>query len=247
MRIGMLALLLMLWVSPACSQERIGEVRMFRDRAGEPGEQVTEFRPQDRRMHFLVKLARLKFGNLDFQVRYVGEQTTEGDEIEIARADFGALTAEQIKTHVELPQDWPLGRYRLDVLMNGEVIGRHRYIVSPSWSEQIIGYWALYADRGGEPAGAPIERFPSSQRVLHFEAQTTGYIKRGAQLTFRLLDSDGDEISASDFRIEPDSPVFNILTYRVSLPQDWPAGTYRIEAFSGRRLLGAHEFEIVDR
>lgn len=247
MRIGMLALLLVLWIGQAWSQESVREIQMFRDSGGEPGEAVTEFRPQDRKMHFRVELARLEFGNLNFQVRYIGEETTEGNEIEIATADFGALTADQITTHVELPQDWPLGRYRLEVLKDGAVIGTHRYIVTPPWATQVIGYWALFADQGGEPAGEPIERFPSSQRVLHFQAQTTGYIKRGALLTFRLLDPDGDDVSTSDFRIEPDSPVFNILTYQVSLPQDWPPGTYRIEAFSGKRLLGAHEFDIVDR
>lgn len=247
MRVWILAVLLALWVGQAWSQEQVRGVQMFRDRGGEPGDLVTEFRPQDRKMHFNVELARLEFGNLDFQVRYIGEETTEGNEIEIATAEFGALTAGEITTHVELPQDWPLGRYRLEVLMDGKVIGTHRYIVSPTWAEQVIGYWALYADQGGEPVGEPIERFSSRQRVLHFQAQTTGYIRRGAQLTFQLLDPDGDEVSTSDFRIEPDSPVFNILTYQVTLPQDWPPGTYRIQAFSGKRLLGAHEFPIVGR
>lgn len=247
MRVWILAVLLALTIGEACSQELVRQVQMLRDRDGEPGEVVTEFRPQDRKKHFRVELDQLALGSRTFQVRYIAEEIADGKEIVVATADVGSLVASEINAHVELPNDWPIGRYRVELLMDGNAIGAHRYIVSPTWSEQVIGYWALYGDRAGEPAGEPIERFRSSQRMLHFQAQTTGYIKRGARLTFQLLDPDGGEVDSTELPIEPDSEVFNILTYQVALPQDWPPGTYRIQAFSGKRLLGAHEFAIVGR
>ncbi|MCU0753772.1 MAG: hypothetical protein MUE46_01450 [Xanthomonadales bacterium] len=176
----------------------------------------------------------------------MGEETAAGSDWEVAKADFGALVADQITTHVVLPQDWPIGRYRLDLLMGGQVIGTHRYIVTPPWAEQIVGAWTLYADQDGEPGGE-VERFQRSQRMLHFEAQTTGYIKRGASLTWRLLNPDGAEVLSTPYSLELDSPVFNILTYQVSYREDWPVGRYQVQLLSGRRLLGAHDFDIVAR
>lgn len=228
------------------AQGSIKQVLMFRDDRGNPGVEVGEFRPEDRKKHFRIQLGKLELGRRRFEVRYMGEETAAGSDWEVAKADFGALMADQVTTHVELPQDWPIGRYRVDLLMDGRVIGGHRYVVTPPWAEQIVGAWTLYADADGEP-GAEIERFRSSQRILHFEAQTTGYVKRGARLLWRLLDPDGDEVLNTELVLEPDSPVFNILTYQVSLPQDWPPGRYQVQLLSGRRLLGAHDFDIVAR
>lgn len=246
MRVWILALLLTMGLGDLAAQELVRKVQMYRDRHGDPGEAVGEFRPQDRRQHFHVELGEMQVGNRSFQVRYIAQETTDGNEIEVARADFDGLLASEITTHVELPQDWPLGRYRLEVLMEDRVIGTHPYIVTPTWAEQIVGYWSLHADRDGE-AGDEVERFRASQRTLHFQAQTSGYIRRGARLSFQLLGPDGAEVNTYAFAIEPDSPVFNILTYQVSLPENWPSGRYRVQLLSGRRLLGAHEFEIVGR
>lgn len=228
------------------AQASIQQVQMFRDDQGSPGVEVTEFRPEDRKKHFGIGLGKLELGRRRFEVRYVGEETAAGSDWQIAQADFGALMADQVTTHVELPQDWPIGRYRLDLLMDGQVIGSHRYLVSPPWAEQIVGAWTLYADQDGAP-GAEVESFANTQRTLHFEAQTTGYIKRGALLTWRLLDPDADEVLSTELEVDADSAVFNILTYQVSLPEDWPVGRYRVMLLSGRRLLGAHEFDISDR
>jgi hypothetical protein len=228
------------------AQGSIKQVQMFRDRNGDPGAEVSEFRPEDRKKHFRIELGKLELGARRFEVRYVGVETAAGSDWQIAQADFGALVADQVTTHVELPQDWPIGRYRVELLMGGQPVGSHDYIVTPPWAEQIVGAWTLYTDQGGEP-GSEVQEFPRTQRKLHFEAQTTGYVKRDAQLIWRLLDPDGDEVLSTDYQLEPDSPVFNILTYQVSLPRDWPVGRYQVQLLSGRRLLGAHDFDIVAR
>lgn len=239
--------LLLLVASLAQAEVRIESVTLYRDAGGEPGAEVASFELTDLKQHFLIRLSELKLGQHQFQVRFLAKETTQGDNVEVAKVDLEALIANQISTHVELPREWPLGRYQLEVRMDGKAIGRHDYIISPPWSEQSVGAWTLYGDDGAENATAEVlESFPSTQRTLHFEAQTNGYIARNIELRWRLGTAEGEEIVVIPQAIDSAAEVFNTVTAKVSLPQDWPPGSYVISLSEGERELGQKSFQVVD-
>lgn len=229
----------------------IEKVSMHADAGGEPGAEVSLFAPEARTQHFKIKLDELKVGSHDYTVEFWMVDTFEGGEEKLTEFKSNGLIANEITTNVTLPRDWPTGWFRLDVLMDGQKIGTHRYVVSQPWEKQSVTIWKLYQDDGQGGAGQQVEQFSARDRQQHFEIQSSGYLKRGAQLQIvytALATSAGNgiQVQTVDYTVPNDDSVFNILTSNVSLPRDWPVGTYEIALYEGKRQLGAHRYQIVE-
>jgi hypothetical protein len=155
------------------------------DGQGGPGETVTFFEPTDRRFHAEVKLNRVKTGLTGKLVWLAVDAGGQQDTV-IAEADLSSLVANTINGQVELPQDWPLGRYRLEVYLDGELAHSHEFQVqkgseeggepltsgqeSPAQAasseigagdEIELEYWRTVKDsQHAEDLGAYLERYP---------------------------------------------------------------------------------------
>ena len=44
--------------------------------------------------------------------------TSAGQNVEVAQKEFTGMAVNSIKAQVELPSDWPTGKYRLDIYLN---------------------------------------------------------------------------------------------------------------------------------
>ena len=60
---------------------------------------------------------------------WVAVDTSGGQNIDIAESEFTALAANIINGEVELPDDWPVGAYRLDIYLNDEVAKSVEFVV----------------------------------------------------------------------------------------------------------------------
>lgn len=226
----------------------IESVTLMQDNGGEPGSAVATFAPSDRVQHFSIKLDGLQVGSHDFLIEFWADETVSGKNQKVTEVKTSALLANTVTANLSLPNDWPMGWYRVDVKMDGASIGSHRYVVSKPWAQQSVVSWTLYQDgNGGE--GTEVEAFSPDDLVQHFEMQTDGYLKRGAKLKIVYTAVDTSEgknlqVQAVDYAVPNDASVFNILTSYISLPNPWPAGTYQIAVFEGSRLLGKHAYEI---
>jgi ABC-type glycerol-3-phosphate transport system substrate-binding protein len=86
--------------------------------ASEGGPAVTSFKPTDHIFYAAVELNRIDAG-LTAKTVWTAVDTTNGQNIEIAQKEFSSLAANLIKAQVELPRDWPTGKYKLDIFLNG--------------------------------------------------------------------------------------------------------------------------------
>ncbi len=110
----------------------IESVTLLADAEGEPGEAIEVFIPSDKVQHFEINLDGTEFGNKEFVVEFWAVETSAGENIKISEFKSEALVANTITAKVSLPREWPVGLYRLDVKMDGEVIGSHEYdVVEP--------------------------------------------------------------------------------------------------------------------
>lgn len=89
------------------------------DGKGAPGEQTNSFGPSDRTIHCVVELAESRPGT---KIKYswwaVEAEGAQNDKIE----DFEYTTRPQDKIvhgHLTMPEDWPPGKYRVEVFVNG--------------------------------------------------------------------------------------------------------------------------------
>lgn len=86
----------------------------------EGGEAVTSFSPTDRIFYAAIELNRIETG-LTAKTVWTAVDTAGGQNVEIAQKEFSSLAANIIKAEVELPRDWPAGKYKLDISLNGTI------------------------------------------------------------------------------------------------------------------------------
>ncbi|HZY45873.1 MAG TPA: hypothetical protein VFF70_14125 [Anaerolineae bacterium] len=79
---------------------------------------MTTFSPADHIIYAAIELSRIETG-LTAKVVWTAVDTSAGQNIEVAQKEFTSLAVNVIQAQVELPQDWPTGKYKLDVYLNG--------------------------------------------------------------------------------------------------------------------------------
>lgn len=102
----------------------------------------------------------------------------------------------------------------------------------------------LQLDDDGEP-GDVVDAFNADDRVQHFniELDETKIGQHEWVVEFWAQSTDaGDEIKVSDFHT--DGLIANTIDAMVSLPRDWPVGTYRLDVKMDGTSIGTHEYHV---
>jgi hypothetical protein len=114
----------------------IKQVHMARDNGkGGPGEETDTFGPTDRMIHCVVELAE---PNPGMKIRYSwwvveaeGEQNEKVQNEKIEDIDYTTRPDDRIvHGHLTVPDDWPQGKYKVDVYVNGNLEQSVEYNVS---------------------------------------------------------------------------------------------------------------------
>ena len=114
----------------------IESVTLRADDNGEPGEVVEVFIPTDQVQHFDIKLDEVTVGKHEYLVEFWAVDTTAGQDIRIMDFPTESLLANTINAKVSLPREWPVGLYRLDVMLDGKKIGSFEYDVLEPEAEE---------------------------------------------------------------------------------------------------------------
>ena len=100
----------------------IQDVHMAKDNGrGAPGDETLSFAPNDRTVHCVVKLKEAKRGTaMKFSWWIVDADGTKNQKIK--DIDYTTRTLENVvHGHLSLPQDWPIGKYKVQVFVNGDL------------------------------------------------------------------------------------------------------------------------------
>ena len=103
--------------------EFISEIRMSKDDgSGDPqDEAITVFSPSDRTIHCVVKLKGSDAGTKMKFSWWIIDAGGEKNE-RIKEIDYTTREMENVvHGHLSFPQDWPKGKYKVDVYVNGNV------------------------------------------------------------------------------------------------------------------------------
>lgn len=108
----------------------IEEIHMARDDGnGDPGEETDTFSPSDRTIHCVVRLAEAKSKTkLKFSWWIVEAEGSENQKIKDIEYTTRVLE-NVVHAHLTLPQDWPTGKYKVEVYVNGNLEGTVGYTV----------------------------------------------------------------------------------------------------------------------
>jgi len=111
------------------SGSAIKEIHMAKDDGGKPGEESATFEPGDRTIHSVATLKEAKSGtSMKFSWWIVDADGTQNQKIK--DIDYTTRTLENIiHGHLTLPQDWPKGKYKVQVYVNGNLDKTVNYTV----------------------------------------------------------------------------------------------------------------------
>jgi hypothetical protein len=114
---------------PANADVYVDQISMAKDKDGEPGDTTTSFDAGDRTIHCVAKLNKAKAGT---QMKFVWiavdvEKIKSG---EFKTIDYTTNSFENIvHGHLTYPEDWPKGRYKVEVWVNGALDKSIQYSV----------------------------------------------------------------------------------------------------------------------
>jgi hypothetical protein len=91
------------------------------DGTGQPGDVVTSFIPTDHILHVHADLDQMVV-NPNAHVTWTAVDTTAGSNIAIADASLNGAIANSFDSQLSLPQDFPVGTYRVDFYMEGQLL-----------------------------------------------------------------------------------------------------------------------------
>jgi hypothetical protein len=100
----------------------ISEIHMAKDDgSGDPGDEVSSFGPGDRTIHCVTRLKDAKSGTqMKFSWWIVDADGAKNEKIK--DINYTTKSFENVvHGHLTLPQDWPKGKYKVEVYVNGEL------------------------------------------------------------------------------------------------------------------------------
>ena len=100
----------------------IEKIHMAKDNGrNAPGDETSSFSPDDRTIHCVVKLKKAQRGTaMKFSWWIVDADGSQNQKIK--DIDYTTRTLENIvHGHLTLPQEWPSGKYKVQVFVNGDL------------------------------------------------------------------------------------------------------------------------------
>lgn len=100
----------------------IKEIHMAKDNGnGAPGDETDSFAPGDRTVHCVASLKQSKSGTaMRFSWWIVDADGSKNQKIK--DIDYTTRALENIvHGHLTLPQDWPVGKYKVQIYVNGDL------------------------------------------------------------------------------------------------------------------------------
>jgi hypothetical protein len=104
------------------SGEFIKDIHMAKDNgSGAPGDETESFAASDRTVHCVATLKQAKAGTkMKFAWWIVDAEGSKNQKIK--EIDYSTKPLENIvHGHLTLPQDWPIGKYKCQVFVNGDL------------------------------------------------------------------------------------------------------------------------------
>ena len=113
------------------SSGAISDIHMAKDNGrGAPGDETNTFSPGDRTVHCLAKLRSPKEGiRIKFSWWIVDAQGTKDEKIK--EIDYTTESGDSVvHGHLTLPRDWPKGKYKCEVYVDGVLDKTIEYYVT---------------------------------------------------------------------------------------------------------------------
>ncbi|MGB9178879.1 MAG: hypothetical protein WCB68_06470 [Pyrinomonadaceae bacterium] len=115
--------------SSSSSGVHLDDLYMAKNDNGKAGEKTTSFSPSDHRIYAVGKLSNSDSGTKIKFVWYAVDAGNANNE-KIQEINYETKILEnQVSGHLELPKDWPTGKYKVEAYVNGNLEKTVEYTV----------------------------------------------------------------------------------------------------------------------
>jgi hypothetical protein len=117
--------------TPASTKVEISSVHMARDNGSEqPGDEADTFSPSDRIIHCVIQLSDSQAGTT-IKFKWIGVDAGVLKGHLIKELEYTTKAQEtKVNAHLTLQQDWPVGSYKVDIYLNGQLARTITYKVA---------------------------------------------------------------------------------------------------------------------
>jgi hypothetical protein len=107
----------------------ISNITMAKDKNGEPGDETNTFQPGDHMVHCLATLRNPKPGT---RIKFSWWMVDAGGSKNqlIKEIDYTTGNDKVVHGHLSVPRDWPTGKYKCDVYVDGVLDRTVEYYVA---------------------------------------------------------------------------------------------------------------------
>jgi uncharacterized protein involved in high-affinity Fe2+ transport len=103
---------------------------MIDDGNGKPGDEVDSLEPTDHKVHFQVELSGNVAVGDKIKFTYTAVEIDQGKNLKVLDVDVTADKSDHIvSSNVSVQKDWPVGKYKVDLSINGKPAGSFDYDV----------------------------------------------------------------------------------------------------------------------
>lgn len=107
----------------------ISKITMAKDKNGDPGDETNTFKPTDRTVHCLATLRNPKEGTRIKFSWWIVDAPGHKNEL-VKEIDYTTGNDKVVHGHLTLPRDWPTGKYKCDVYVDGVLARTVEYYVA---------------------------------------------------------------------------------------------------------------------
>lgn len=107
---------------------KLKSVVMCRKYNGDAVDITTTFKPTDLKIHCVTKLNRV--ATVTARSVWIAVDAGGVKNYKIVEASLPKQLVDQLHFHASLPNPWPVGKYRIDIYVNGKLLGSKAYTVA---------------------------------------------------------------------------------------------------------------------
>ena len=106
---------------PANAEVYVDEVYMAKDEGGDAGATTTTFSPSERTVHVVINLNKAKAGT-NVKVIWFADDVEGATNKELKTLEYTTTAFDKkVPGYLRWSQDWPRGRYKVEVYINGNL------------------------------------------------------------------------------------------------------------------------------
>ena len=119
--------------APASSDAplKIESYKLMQDNgSGAAGDEVKSFKPANHVQYFTTQLSAFLKPGAKVKWIFTAVDTTAGKDVKITEADTTAVVANNLTSNLSLTKDFPVGKYKADITIDGAPLGPIEYTVA---------------------------------------------------------------------------------------------------------------------